>query len=957
MKRGIQLLLVLMVSTIMANAQIVRLEPSNATGDDEIRVIFDATQGNGGLVGESSVYMHSGVVIDGPEGTDWTNVVGNWGEDDGIGKMSLVSGETDLWEITLSPTARDYYTVPNGTNMFRLSFVFRSPDGGKKGEGTPGSIEGGEVTSNGDIYIDLNVGEFITINSPSQTEVFVEDGETIALSATASNEVTTMAILLDQGNGFSELASVSAGTEISYDFMPSSSFDGQIKITATIADEQVETLQDLSVVLVDQIPELPLPDGIVKGINYHGEDDTKVTLVLEAPGKTIVYAVGDFSNWETSSEFLMNKTPDGELFWIELTGLTAGQEYVFQYWVDGNIKIGDPYTDKVADPWNDQFIPASVHDEIPVYDRDEFGIASTFQTGQTPYDWGAEEANWERPNKEDLIVYELLVRDFVGTHDYKTVIDTLGYLKNLGVNAIELMPIMEFEGNESWGYNPMYFFAVDKYYGKKNDLKDFIKACHEQGIAVILDMVMNHAFGLNSMVQLYREEPGNAGSKPTPDNPWFNPDATHPFNVGFDFNHESSYTKDLLDSVNRYWIEEYHFDGYRFDLSKGFTQTNNPDDVGAWGAYDQSRIDILERMANHIWSFSDDAYVILEHFADGSEENVLTGMGMLSWRNMVYDYYLPLGGHVDQTNFGGARATTHVTYMESHDEQRQVWEVQNSNSHAGLSEGNYDTQEIEIALDRLKQNAAFLYLLPGPKMLWQFGELGYDIDINLNGRTGNKPLPWGSGNLGYYEDEERYKVYQAFSAIINLRTQNSETFRDGLFTADLSSATRRIKMESEDFDMVVVGNFGLETVLYNGQFTKAGTWYDYMTGEVLEVAFTNTDIELLPGEFRIYTSERKSDGFGDIVNIYNGLVTSIYDELPGFKYYPNPTIGMVSFSGEVPGNPRSITVYNASGIAVKVVELEDRRMKPVNIGDLNSGMYLFRIQTDDRYYTLKVLKQ
>ena len=100
-----------------------------------------------------------------------------------------------------------------------------------------------------------------------------------------------------------------------------------------------------------------------------------------------------------------------------------------------------------------------------------------------------------------------------------------------------------------------------------------------------------------------------------------------------------------------------------------------------------------------------------------------------------------------------------------------------------------------------------------------------------------------------------------------------------------------------------------------------------------------------------------SDGFGDIVNVYNGLVTSIYEELPGFNYYPNPTTGLVSFSGEGPGNPSSITIYNASGVAVKVVELEDRRMKPVDISGLNSGMYLFRIQTDDRYYTLKVLKQ
>ncbi len=955
MMKKIGAVLMLFLLAGVAQAQIVRIEPSDADGDQEIRIIYDATQGTAGLVGESKVYMHSGVIIDGPDGEDWTNVVGNWGQDDGVGEMTPVAGQTDLWEITLTPTARDYYSVPQGTTMFRLSMVFRNADGSAEGKGNPGPFEGGTVGDNRDIYVDLNVGEFITITSPRTSET-VEEGNTLTLSATASNEVSAMAILLDEGNGFNQLASISSGTQISYEYTPTQSFQGQLKVTATIGGQSVESSQELNVTLIDDIPELPLPVGVIRGINYHDGDDTKVTLVLEAPNKTIAYAVGDFNNWQTQPEYIMNKTPDGEMFWIELTGLTPNQEYVFQYWVDGEIKIGDPYTDKVADPWNDEFIPESVHNAVPVYDRDEDGIASTFQTGQTPYDWG-DDATFERPGKEDLIIYELLVRDFVGTHDYKTLIDTLGYLKNLGVNAIELMPIMEFEGNESWGYNPMYFFAVDKYYGTKNDLKDFIKACHENGMAVILDMVMNHAFGLNSMVQLYREEPGNAGSKPTADNPWFNPDPTHPFNVGFDFNHESTYTKALLDTVNRYWIEQYHFDGYRFDLSKGFTQTNNPNDVGAWGQYDQSRIDILERMANKIWEIDSDAYVILEHFADQSEESALTGMGMLSWRNMVYDYYLPLGAHDSDTDFNNARATTHVTYMESHDEQRQVWEVQNSDSHAGLSSGGYDTQDEEILLDRLKQNAAFIYLLSGPKMLWQFGELGYDIDINFNGRTGNKPLPWGSGNLGYYEDEERNKVYQAFSAIINLRTKNADNFRDGVYTTDLSSQTRRIKLDGPDFDMVVVGNFGLDEEMYSPQFTSVGTWYDYMTGETLDVSEPNMEVALLPGEFRIYTSSRQSDGFGDIVNIYNGLVTGIRDELPGFNFYPNPTTGVVSFEGEIPGGPRAINIFNAAGNLVDRVELENRQLKPVDLSTQRPGLYILRIETEDRSYSIKILKR
>ena len=160
-----------------------------------------------------------------------------------------------------------------------------------------------------------------------------------------------------------------------------------LKVTATVNGESLEVTQPLNINLTSATQEMALPAGLQKGINY-GADLTKVSLVLEAPTKDFVYVVGDFNNWEISSEYLMNVTPDGELFWLEVSGLTPNQEYVFQYWVDGNIRIGDPYADKVADPYNDSFIPASVHNAIPSYDKTDFAIATTLQTGQTPFCMG-----------------------------------------------------------------------------------------------------------------------------------------------------------------------------------------------------------------------------------------------------------------------------------------------------------------------------------------------------------------------------------------------------------------------------------------------------------------------------------------------------------------------------------------------------------------------------------------
>ena len=116
-------------------------------------------------------------------------------------------------------------------------------------------------------------------------------------------------------------------------------------------------------------------------------------------------------------------------------------------------------------------------------------------------------------------------------------------------------------------------------------------------------------------------------NRPAADNPWFNQDATHPFNVGYDFNHESLQTQKFADRVLAYWLTEYRFDGYRMDLSKGFTQVNNPSNVGAWSAYDASRIALLKRMYDEMRTVDSSAYFILEHFADNTE-------GKRNWPNM-----------------------------------------------------------------------------------------------------------------------------------------------------------------------------------------------------------------------------------------------------------------------------------------------------------------------------------
>ncbi len=157
------------------------------------------------------------------------------------------------------------------------------------------------------------------------------------------------------------------------------------------------------------------------------------------------------------------------------------------------MKIADPYSEKILDPANDGGISASVYPGLKPYPAGQSGIVSVLQTAAPAYTW--RNNSFTGADKKNLIIYEVLLRDFTDAHSWQTMIDTLSYIQRLGINAIELMPVTEFEGNDSWGYNPSFSFAPDKYYGTKNKLKEFIDYCHSKNISVIMDVVPNHCYG------------------------------------------------------------------------------------------------------------------------------------------------------------------------------------------------------------------------------------------------------------------------------------------------------------------------------------------------------------------------------------------------------------------------------------------------------------------------------
>ena len=693
-----------------------------------------------------------------------------------------------------------------------------------------------------------------------------------------------------------------------------------------------------------------LPDGAQYGINYNA--DNSVTFVLydqDTAGKShkYCYIVGDWNNWERKTEGAMYWDGSKGCWWITLDGFDADKEYRFQYRLGNesgtDTYVSDPYTEIVYDEWNDQYIAG-----VPAFPAGAKQLISAFQINRPDYSWKHKDFKVE--DKNDLVIYEMLFRDFTKTQNIAGAMAQLDYIENLGVTAVQLMPVQEFDGNLSWGYNPNHWFALDKYYGTREQYKEFIDECHARGLAVIVDVVYNHATGSHPWTKMWWS--GNATAE---NNPFFNVTPTHPYNVYHDMNHENPMVKEHVKRSLGYLLTEYDVDGFRFDLTKGFTQTDSGGDngdVAKWGRYDQSRVDILKGYADHIWSVNEDAVVIFEHLSDWDEEKVLAEHGMQLWRNVNHEYRSAVAGGTG--NFSNMYSTDpfggYVGYMESHDEERLCYGVGGDASSItwgviGLGDdwnndkkmskdgvffsvknvtvadgdrfkirkagewndaynygaasdnykltvgkgyqmtngsgskdmyvpaaGTYDIyfsleaetvwlmntgdrpedpavtpgeseDALTVAMRRAGASAAFFLTVPGPKMIWQFGEIGYDYTIEHNGRTGEKPVVTDE----YMAVPARKALYDTYATLLKFRRENPRFFdQDAKFEWTPSGAMKKITCSVDGKTFHVVGNFGKASASYT---VPSGSWTDYINGGTVSGTIT-----LKQGEFRLLTT-------------------------------------------------------------------------------------------------------
>ncbi|PHK20928.1 alpha-amylase, partial [Nostoc linckia z15] len=721
-----------------------------------------------------------------------------------------------------------------------------------------------------------------------------------------------------------------------------------------------------------------MPAGLEDGINYNSSDATKATLVLDAPGKDFVYVAGSFNNWTPGSDYAMRKDPATGKFYLELAALTPGTQYTYQYWVvdqtplSGSpavVKTADPYSTLVLSPYDDPYIPATSYPNLPAYPAGQEREVTVLQTGQTPYNWQV--TNFQKPKKEDLVIYEVLIRDFDSDRNYQDLIDKIDYFKNLNINAIQLMPVMEFEGNESWGYNTSFHLANDKFYGPANKLKELIDLCHQNGIAVILDVALNHAFGRNPMVRMWMNDPdGDGFGNPTTENPYFNTVATHSYSVGSDFNHLQARTKYYTKRVIKHWIQEYHIDGFRWDLTKGFTQACTASNESCTNAYQQDRVDILKEYADYSWNVDPTHYTIFEHLGTDAEEQqwanfkVNEGKGVMLWGNLNNAYNQLTMGFNSDNNINrvghSSRGFTDkrlVGYAESHDEERIMYK---NLTYGNATNASHNVKTLSVALTRQSTLGATHIPVPGPKMIWHFGELGWDksiftcnngtVNTSSDATTGDckldtKPQPQWTEN--WLANVQRKKVYDDWAKLIELKTE--QPVFEGSYSINPSSGASLVQkiyiwndaLTTDQLkNVVILANFNVAASAIVPSFPFAGTWYNLMDGSTIQVTDVNATINVPAGEFRMYGNQPAALGTDTPV-------------MENVALYPNPSTDVFTINTAA----AKVEVYSITGQLVKTFG-SNASYHIYDVSSLSKGIYLVKVtDNSNRQKTVKLVKE
>ena len=532
---------------------------------------------------------------------------------------------------------------------------------------------------------------------------------------------------------------------------------------------------------LDRVEVLRVPSGRVAeapdGARPGAWTDEKGTLfTLFAPGKHLVSVVGDFNNWDPAAD-AMNVSTNGT-WWLRKK-LPAGT-YRYQYLLEGWQFLADPCSRDVT--WKDEQGKEAHFPEKAM---------SMIEVGAKPFAWG--DADYERPPLNQLIIYELCLDDFCPGRGFTGLVERLDYVRGLGVTAIELLPVMEFPGAWSWGYNPAFHYAPETTYGTPDELKRLVSEGHRRGMAFIVDMVLNHMEGNAPLVQLYGLDYDAS--------PYF-----HLFlgdNWGFPDIEQTSgavkaYTADLL----RFWIEDYHADGFRYDATRWVGWQGYNDWGAGWFAWAGKQVDT-------------GTYHIAEHLPSDPDLSNKTEMDS-QW----HDYFrwrlrdMLRNAKLDQAEFerimdpaklGFDDPFGRMVYTESHDEERLPRELEQ----AGFS--------LDEALRRSAAGLAVVLTAPGVPMLYA----GQEFGENTPKAVAPNPLTWS-----HYGHPLRRDLAAQTRALIQLRATHPALhtgnirFRTKGWPEDVAVYERWAGRQT----VLVAVNFGRTNRVLDVELPAGGVW-------------------------------------------------------------------------------------------------------------------------------------
>ncbi len=873
-------------------AQIVTTQPiilQDKSSDVVLTYHADSPLGNNGLSGVTAadpIYAHIGVITNKSENTsDWKYGPSKWG--DNLEKYKLEYAGANTWKLNIG-NIRQYFGITDATEKIqKIAMVFRNGTCTKEGKTKAG----------GDILVDVYPEGFqmlIQTDAPGT----VVSGRTTVNVTVATSEAADIKLTV---NG-TALASVSGKNELTAPYTISTT--GNYVFEATATNNGTTITKRTSIAYPGQSTAGTYPGGVPKMGAVKNADGT-VTFCLAAPGKSSVVLVPSWDNYEVLDKNIMKYQDynNQRYFFITVSGLSDSEWYPYYYIVDASVKVADPYANLVLDCYSDKWLDKTIWPDMPQYPYDKFDdtmLAVYRGNLNNSYKF----SDFTIPDHKNLVIYELLLRDFTGTEGkaegngtLRQAIEKIPYLKSLGVNAIELLPIMEFNGNNSWGYNTNFYMAPDKAYGSPQDLKDFIELCHINGMAVILDIVFNQSDGLHPWYQMY----------PIASNPFYNATAPHDYSVLNDWKQENPLVRQQWKDAITYWMTAYNVDGFRFDLVKGLG-TSYPSGTEAYNA---SRVAVMKDLHSAIKAVKPNGIHINENLAGTQEENEMAADGQLNWANVSYNSCQYTMGYTSSSNLvkflstsdGNRTEFSTVAYAESHDEERMGYK---QTAH-GLS--TVKTSK-EIQVKRLEQLAVQMLMTPGPKMIWQFGELGANEttkDSNGGNNTDPKTVIWSNLDDPDYKD-----LFNTYAALCNLRTLNPDLFINGAYTptninSNLFTQARIQKLLLGDQEVISFVN-----PAYNGSDKKCGIQASKLNAGNYQVIWANFENPKLTKSGTSVTCTVPANGF--VVFATNGVVGGVDDIVTddnNQSYTVYGGIGEIVIEGEY----TTATIYNLAGQA------------------------------------------